>query len=274
MNYNFENYLANKLLRIAVELDFKDENGNADPVNIEISEEQNFAKMDNLTPNTIYIVIKYLSSDIQYYTETTPIQILVLSEQNSLDKAKMIMNKFANDNNWQIIQENGTYIKQQYNSPVILNNYVEVAYGYRSVLYVTGTLYIMENVVDVKNVSIDGNDVKPLAFNMAYSMSTNTQQLANKYIATSLKTVSTLSISITVPMIESELITKVMNIINETTNYDGNNDFVIRFDCGLKTVTGQGDILPKYIVKTMRLISAQITSAPNQVPGIQLGFME
>jgi len=271
MTYDFETYLRDKLTRIAIDLEFRD-------LKIYVSEEQMFNKMDKMTPDTIYVVVKYLSSDIQYDAETMPIQILVLSEQNSLEKTQMILNKFANDNNWQVITGDGLYIKQQYNSPVVLNNYAEVGYGYRSVLYITGTLFIMENVVDVKNVYIDyvsGDEpYKPLNFSIAYSMATNTQQLSNdKFIATSLKTVSTFSISMMIPMLESKLVTKVINILNETDNtdiegsdgiaYDGNNSFDIQFDCGIT-------IHKPY----MRLISVQIISAPNQVPSLQLGFME
>ena len=256
MNYDFISFLNNRLVNISQTLNLD--------VDVKVSEEQTFAKMDELTPNSIYVVVKYLSSDIEYYAETMPIQILVLSEQNSLEKAQMLMNKFANDNNWQVIQENGTYIKQQYNSPVVLNNYTEVDYGYRSVLYVTGTLYIMENIVDVKNVTIDGEELKPLSFNISYSMSTNTQQLTTEEIASSLKTVSTFAITMTIAMRELEdhpgLITNIMKILNEQVS--GNTPFVIKFDCGLE------------ITKTMRLISAQITSAPNQIPGLQIGFMK
>lgn len=265
MNYDFENYLLDKLNLINENLELG--------LTIYSSVEQNFAKMDELTPDSVYVVIKYLSSDIAYYAETMPIQILVLSEQNSLEKAQMLMNKFANDYNWKVVIDNGTFIKQQYNSPVVLNNYVEVSYGYRSVLYVTGTLYLMENVVDVTDVYIDAetNDepYKVLGFNISYSMSTNTQQLADVYIASSVKTVSTFSISLTMPMIDCKLVTKVTNILNElndTTNniiYDGNNSFTIQFSLGDVTIT-----------KTMKLISVQIITAPNQVPSLQLGFMK
>lgn len=270
MNYNFESYLFDKLSRIASELNLG--------VNVYISEEQNFAKMDELEPDNIYVVIKYLSSSIEYYAETMPIQILVLSEQNSFEKAQMIMNKFANDYNWQLIIDDGTHIKQQYNSPVVLNNYVEVSYGYRSVLYVTGTLYIMENVIDVTDVTIDSEELKPLSFNIAYSMSTNTQQTATAEIASSLKTVSTFAITMTIPMRELKdhpgLITNVMKIINETET--GNKAFVLSFKCGLYDRNTESQTYGQAIAiqKTVRLISAQIITAPNQVPSIQLGFMK
>lgn len=277
MIYDFEGFLFDKLNRIAVELDFRDEEGNPDPVNIFISEEQNFAKMKDVTPNSIYVVIKYLSSSIEFYTETMPIQILVLSEQNSFEKAQMIMNKFANENNWQVIEDSvddkNIYIKQQYNSPVVLNNYVEVSYGYRSMLYVTGTLYIMEDYFDVTDLEYyEGLDteqrevwteIKPLNFNVSYAMNTNTQQLANKYIATSLKTVSTFSLTMSIPMMNNSLVENILEIIRGETK-DGNDVFRFRFDCGLSNK----------IDKSVRLISAQIVTAPAQVPSLQLGFME
>lgn len=270
MNYDFKNYLFEKLSNIAVTLNFTD-------VKIEIADEQNFAKMEQFTPDTIYVVIKYLSSSIEYYAETLPVQILVLSEQDSLEKAQMILNKFANENNWQMIIDDATYIKQQYNSPVVLNNYVEVSYGYRSVLYITGTLYIMENVVDVTDVEVDNEKLKPIAFNINYSMSTNTQQLATEEIASSLKTVSTFAITMTLPMRELKnhpgLVTKVMEIIDESRT--GNTEFSVSFKCGLYNTNEQGHPTSlKAITKTMRLISAQIMTAPNQVPGLQLGFMK
>lgn len=260
MNYDFKAYLSEKLSRIAVELNTG--------INVFIADEQSFADMEKVTPDSIYVVIKYLSSSIEYYAETLPIQILVLSEENSLEKAQMIMNKFANDNNWNLIIQDGTHIKQQYNSPVVLNNYVEVGHGYRSVLYVTGTLYIMENVVDVTNVMIDNHGpYKPLSFNISYTMSTNTQQLSNKYIATSLKTVSTFALTMSIPMVHpdsdreyEDVVDRVVDILNGDD--DGNEAFTISFTCG------------EQFTKTMRLISVQIITAPNQVPGLQLGFME
>lgn len=262
MNYDFETYLLQKLNLV------KDDLG-LDEINIYAAIEQNFAKMEQLNPNDIFIVIKYLSSSIQYYAETMPIQILVLTEENSMEKARMLLNKFTVDYNWKVITDDSIYVKQQYSSPVVLNNYVEVGVGYRSVLYVTGTLYIMEDIADVKKVTIDNKEITPLSFNVSYSMSTNTQQLADVYIASSVKTVSTFAITMMIPMFESDLVDKVLNILdelNDTTNsveYNGNNVFAVSFKSGNKTIS-----------KNMKLISAQITSAPNEVPSLQLGFMK
>lgn len=253
MNYDFISFLNNRLVNISQTLNLD--------VDVKVSEEQTFAKMDELTPNSIYVVVKYLSSDIEYYAETMPIQILVLSEQNSLEKAQMLMNKFANDNNWQVIQENGTYIKQQYNSPVVLNNYTEVDYGYRSVLYVTGTLYIMENIVDVQDLTIDTEITKPLTFGLTYVMNTNCQNVPVGHLVSSVKTNASLAISFTIPLTSKyDFIKKITDIMNGTEN--GNQNFIISFSIGESSFTNM----------KFKMINAQITTAPNQVPSLMIGM--
>lgn len=248
---DYEVYLLEQLNKVKNSLQMDD-------IVIEIAEEQSFVKMDKLTPDTIYVVVKYLESDLTWYDKTTPIQLIILSEQDSLDKAKIIFNKFANDKNWEVIISGTTYMKTQYNSPVVLNNYAEVSFGYRSVLFMSGVLITMENVVDVTEVKIDNKDVKPLGFTLSYAMATNTQQKVGEGIASSVKTVSTLSIAMTIPLISCDLVTKVINIINESLF--GNDNFTVAFSLGTA------------ISKNMKLTSAQINTAPDAVPSLNLGF--
>lgn len=269
MDYNFDVYLLNKLTIIAEALDFRDDNGNPDPVEIFVSEEQNFAKMNELKPNSIYVVIKYLSSDIEFFAETTPIQILVLSEQNSLTKAQMIMNKFANENNWRMITEGDTYIKQQYNSPVVLNNYVEVSFGYRSVLYVTGTLFILNRVMDVKDVSVvisdvnDGNpvDINPITATIGYTMSGDSQPFGGGHAIT-VKSFSTFALTLTVSCVNTPFTQRCVEIMRGNSTNKGNESFKFSFKIGELEFTDYN----------MKLISSTVTSAVNSVPSLQLSF--
>ena len=178
--YNYEEFLTRKLNTIKTELGYED-------LTLEIATEQAFSKKKNLLPNTVYIVIKYLTADISYGAIAQPVQILCLSEQNSLEKTRLIFTKFAEDNNFLAEINNGVFTKHQYTTPVVLSNYEEVGYGYRSVLYMTATLNILENVLDVKNLTIDGESVSQLAFNLSYQMTPNTQQKASETIASSAK---------------------------------------------------------------------------------------
>ena len=79
--YNYEEFLTRKLNTIKTELGYED-------LTLEIATEQAFSKKKNLLPNTVYIVIKYLTADISYGAVAQPIQILCLSEQNILEKTK------------------------------------------------------------------------------------------------------------------------------------------------------------------------------------------
>lgn len=253
----------------------------------EVDSEQAFLKKKDLLPNTIYVLTKELQNDNSINVDTQPVQILILSEQNSLDVAKAFFSEFAKRYNFEAISQTYTvngvphsiWIKQQYTDPVVLSNFNTVAYGYRSVLYISATLFIMEDVGDVRNLTINSEPIEPLNFNISYSMSTNTQELPSHPIAKSKKTVSTFAVSMTVPvLLKSSFVREVLNIISAADGLDiddepfhGNNAFYFSFDFSVSE-DDTYHVIP--FTKTMRLISVQITTAPNSVPGLQLGFME
>jgi len=253
MNYN--NVLRDKINRqkntLGLDYDFV------------IDSEQAFMKNKDLKPNTIYVLTRELQNELSVAVNTQPIQILILSEQDKLDIARAFFKKFAEDNNFVPFEDGTTWVKQQYTEPVVLSNFNTIAYGYRSVLYMAVTLYIMENVADLNNLYIDSVEYKALTWDLAYSMTPNTQQLATENISSSVKSVSTLSISLTIPLLNSyALVTKVFNIINETN--DGNDDFVFTFNLGTTTFTGL----------KMKLTTAEIGTAINDIPAIRLGFIK
>lgn len=271
MSFVYENYLTQKLYVILN--DFKNTYPDDDVfqnMSIQISTEQAFFKEKSLKPETIYIIIKYLQSSIEFKQKTQPIQLFALSEANSLDHVKMILDKFSEDNNWRLesVTENNstTYIKQQYSNPVVISNFNEVSYGYRSVVYVSGTLFYLPKVLDIKNVKITiGNtvyDIEPLNFQINYSMTGNTQQIAGNNIAQTVKSVATVSISMTLPLYDVGYVTTISSIMNGTTT--GNTTFNIKYNLGESQTAESFD---------MKLISCSFTNAPNQIPGLQLGFM-
>ena len=270
MKFDFETHLTTQLNLIKQDLDIE--------ANLIVASEQIFAKMKEFTPDTIYVVIKYLSSDIQFEAETTPIQLIIVSEQNGLSKAKSILDKFAVDNNWKVIIDGTTFVKQQYNSPVVLNNFNETTYGYRSSLYLSGTITVMENVVDVRDFTVDGVNIssKLISCSIAYNMQTNTQQVKTQFIANSVKTVSSMVITVIIPMIDSNLVKKIKGVLREDT--DGNDNFAISFKLGKdewKEGVAHTDANNlSYISKTMKCNNISLVTSINQVPSIQIGFIK
>ena len=285
MNFDYNELLREKIYDLQNELALSD-------FSFEVDSEQAFLKKKDFKPNTVYVLTRCLENDNSIGVDTQPIQVLILSEQNSLDICKAFFDELAKKYNFEaiskyIVENNvGHYIwvKQQYSDPVVLSNFNNLSYGYRSVLYMSVNLYIMYDIADlgIKEsgvykpglITIDGANYKPLTFDMSYSMTPNTQQTMGsaEYISKSVKSVSSLSINITLPMVESQLLNKILSILNETdsqlsteTTYGGNEDFTFTFYLG----TGN-----QFTNKKLKLVTCQIGTAINNIPSIRLGFVK
>ena len=227
-----------------------------------VDSEQAFVKRKDLEPGTVFVLVRELTDEIQIGVRIRPIQMLILSEQNALEEAKAFFSAYAREFNWESYEGfgEGVFVKQQWTDPAVLSNFNAVDYGYRSVLYCAATFYVMENVCDLRGLKIDNDSVKALTFGMAYGMTPNTQQLKNEYIAKSVKSVSSLSITMSIPMTESPLLSKVNGIMAETL--DGNEDFEFSFSLGSTTFTGL----------KMKLTMTDFSASIADVPAIRLGF--
>ena len=227
-----------------------------------VDSEQSFVKRKDLEPGTVFVLVRELTDEIQIGVRIRPIQMLILSEQNALDQAKEFFSAYSREFNWESYEGfgDGVFVKQQWTDPAVLSNFNAVDYGYRSVLYCAATFYVMENVCDLRGLTIDDRSVKALTFEMAYGMTPNTQQLKGEYIAKSVKSVSSLSITMSIPMTESDLLDKVNGIMAETL--DGNDDFRFSFSLGSTTFTNL----------RMKLTMADFSASIADVPAIRLGF--
>lgn len=252
--WDYEYFITEKLNQI--------KNTNNYDINIEVASEQAFAKIKTFKPNTIYVIIKKLASTLTYNITTQPVQILTIAEQNQLDITKALLESFVNTYNWTTDLDNTTYVKQQYSSPVVLSNFNEVSYGYRSIVYVTGTLYVMEDVVDIDTLEIDGTEYKPLTFGFSYQMTGNTQAVGTSILAETVKSVATFTVTLSVPLLNDDLCNKVRQIMNGTLS--GNTNFLFE----ITYTTGTANI-----ESNMKLINAQLQTAPNTAPSLNLSFM-
>jgi len=227
-----------------------------------VDSEQAFMKRKDLTPGTVFALVRELTDEIQIGVRIRPVQVLILSEQNGLEEAKAFFSAYAREFNWESYEGfgDGVFVKQQWTDPVVLSNFNAVDYGYRSVLYCNATFYVMENVCDLRNLTIDDESVRALTFGMAYGMTPNSQQLKGEYIAKSVKSVSSLSITLSVPMTESSLLDKVNGIMAETLN--GNEDFLLSFSLGSTTFANL----------KMKLTMADFSASIADVPAMRLGF--
>ena len=267
MNFHYIDLFLKQLYavkkRLGVQCEFK------------VEEEQDFIKRETLDPNTIYIVIKTLQNDIQLNIESQPLQILILSEEGSLEMAKGVFGDFARTYNWKAITVDGVWVKQEYSEPVVLSNFQTFDAGYRSVLYISAMLYIMKDVIDLHNLKVNNESIEVISFDMSYVMTPNTQQMTgtSEFISKSVKAVSALTLNITIPAIKYTLMNHVIGILNETDtdpndandsqSFGGNENF--NFDFYLGEIHFEN--------KKMKLISCNFGTVINDAPAIRLGFV-
>ena len=200
VDFKFADYLGSKLDELKEEFKIKNE--------IVIGDEKLINNITN-SESIIYVIIKYSTPSYGYNVKSQPVEINVITNGNNLEITKMLFSAFTERNNWQIINYanapyyigTSQYIKQQYSGPVVLSNYQEVGYGYRSILYITSNLYIIENIVDASNITINNVNIKPLSFAMQYNMNGNTQQFPDYNISKTVKSASTVALTISLPAI-------------------------------------------------------------------------
>lgn len=227
---------------------------------IKVYDEQEFA-VENVKENEISIVYKRMTSSLTFNTITQPGQILILSEENSSEYAFALMNKFATTYNWWVRTEGTSKIKTQLSQPMTMSNFEIVKGKYRSVLFMAVTEYILENVVDIDGeLKVNSEDIKYITFQMGFGMSGDSQPFPEQQLVATVKTVSSLSIQMTIPCVDSTLFRDVQKIMKGSKS--GNSNFRFQF----KLQNGEDfDV-------NMKLIAVAYATAKNDIPSLELGF--
>lgn len=110
---------------------------------IVIAREQEFIKLKQAEPKTIYIVVKFGSASINFSQTVLPITLTAMSEQNKLDVCQKLLSDFVNRYNLETNDD--STIRQIYELPVVTSNFNKVFEGFRSVLFVNGYFVISKN---------------------------------------------------------------------------------------------------------------------------------
>lgn len=111
--------------------------------NVVLAKEQEFIKLKQAKPNSIYIVIKFGSASINFSQTVLPITLTAMSEQNKLDVCQKLLSDFVNKYNLETSDD--STIRQIYELPVVTSNFNKVFEGFRSILFVNGYFVISKN---------------------------------------------------------------------------------------------------------------------------------
>ena len=116
--------------------------------NIVLSKEQQFMKLKDKDPNTLYIVVKFGSADVVFGQTVLPATITALTEQNRLDAAYSLLYEYAQKYN--LVRVNNNTINQVYESPTISSNFNPVYEGFRSAVTMTAAFVVGKNSNEYK----------------------------------------------------------------------------------------------------------------------------
>lgn len=113
------------------------------------------------------IIIKDLPGSNYRDAIVKPIQLEI--ETDEVTTTKSLMETFAQTYNNTDFTDGLTYVKQYYNTPMVLTNFNMSGNGFTSKIIVSGTLIISENISDIKTVIIDGEIVETQARTLTYT---------------------------------------------------------------------------------------------------------
>ena len=254
-NYDgYKEWLRNRLVECKNALDFNN-------YNIEVYNEQDYAKNRSIKAKTMTVIVKFLSSAMVFNVKTQPIQMLVITEENSISVANTILTSFSERYNFKVEIDGSTYVKHMYATPAVLSNFNLIGIGLRTVLYVNTTLFILEDVMDITDLKVDGKKINAISATIGYAMTGDTQPFDGGYAKTE-KSFATFVLTVNVPCIKSDFAEKCVKIMNQSSQDKGNEDFVFDFKVGE---------IP-FNDFSMKLVGATLSTAINNVPSLQMSF--
>lgn len=244
---------------------------------IELSNEQYYIRDRERNPKKIYIVVKFLESEINFNQVTLPINFNVIAEKNKLDVCQRLLLDFAQQYNLKQEKMGSTLIRQIYNSPTVMSNFVDVQDGLRSLFFMSGTYFISENMNPLKlyvsaseYVDENGNreEIEFVNFASSFDVQADPQAYFNSNNRTiTTNKVATFTFNINVfNTTNSHLLNKVMDIEFEDLD-ERPHDIETPFYFDLEYENGK-----TYKEKAFKLVNVTRQSVIANMPTVSLTF--
>lgn len=133
----------------------------------------------NPQDNEILVVIKTLSGSVVGNVKFMPIQFNVFSASGEVNDTKAILTKFVETYSNTHTMLGLDYYKQDYNTPIDMNNFMQVGATERAEFLITGTLMVAGNISDVQQVYINNTPINYLNLSFTYSTTPNPAKTPN-----------------------------------------------------------------------------------------------
>lgn len=206
---------------------------------LSISTEQQFAKIQDKTKNTIYIVIKFLEGTLNYQEKLLPFTLTAISERNKYELCLKLFTLFADKYN--LTTNNEGTMTQSYASPVVVSNFVEIYEGWHNVIQMSGMMLVTKNANSFQLSFMKENgeyeEVDTITSTFSFDNTLDTQPFFNSNNITQSKArYGTITINIALYLTDIELINKVLKIAFKQLSNDTTFDFKLKHKNGLELV--------------------------------------
>ena len=205
----------------------------------------------NPKDNDIIVVYKKLAGAVNGNVRFMPIQFEVYSANNEVNDTMEIFNRFVDEKSNTSFVLGLDYMKQDYNTPVDMTNFLEVGSGFRAYIYVSGTLMITSNISDVKGIKINGKEINYTNVAITYVAQATQSKKSGDNLQTSMLSNANLQITITgfcnADVFNSQLSLIRQGVLSPNTEFSveltfTDNDFIETYNCRVINYTKQYDI--------------------------------
>ena len=153
---------------------------NSDPsfggIDMKVENERQFTVEKEMKPNTIYIVLHYGESSVNFGQLILPVDFRIISEKNKIELVQKLFLLYTSTYN---LKRAGTFA-QFYSTPVVDNAFVEIKNGWRATLSFAGAFVIGASESDyVKELDYNGEPIDFLSFSESYKNDLRPQPLPN-----------------------------------------------------------------------------------------------
>lgn len=145
----------------------------------------------------ILVVIKQLSGSVTGNVRANPVQFNIFTSSGEVNKTMDIFNNFVSQYSNTHTMIGLDYYKQDYFTPIAMNNFLQVGDTQRTEILITGSLVITNSISDIKSVKINNKEVNYTNINFTYSTSVNTAKRSGEHLQRTLAENANLLITIT-----------------------------------------------------------------------------
>lgn len=145
----------------------------------------------------ILVVIKQLSGSVTGNVKAVPVQFNIFTSADEVNETMAIFDLFVARYSNTHTMIGLDYYKQDYFTPIDMNNFLQIGISQRAELLITGSLVITNSISDIKSVKVNNKEINYTNVNFTYSTNTNSAKKSGQNLQSTLIENANLLITVT-----------------------------------------------------------------------------